>query len=290
MQSTYSIKDLERISGIKAHTLRIWEQRYGILRPERTDTNIRRYSHEDLKYLLSISLLNQRGIKISKISALTTKEVKSKVHELFHAKSELDYIDALIVCMMELDEHAFESILTRAIAEKGLVACLEEIVYPFFERIGILWLTDSIKPAQEHFITHLLRRKLIVGIDKAMASRGNGHSFLLFLPERELHEIGLLVAHLILSEAGHNVIYLGQSVPFDDLEAITNQVSPDYIFTMFTNPIEASELLIALESLAELSVKRQVLVSGPQLNHLEGTLPPKITWVKSPSSLLKSID
>jgi MerR family transcriptional regulator, light-induced transcriptional regulator len=218
--ASYSIKDLEDLSGIKAHTIRIWEKRYGIVVPERTTTNIRLYSDDDLKKLLNISILNRNGLKISYLSKLTNNELKEKVIHISRETSDAGtQIENLIISMLELDEWKFDKILSDSIIRIGFEEAMVQVMHPFFEKIGLLWQTGSINPAQEHFVSNLMRQKLIVAIDgQAPARLENRPTFILFLHENELHELGLLFYSYLLKKKGVNVIYLGQAVPFDDLK------------------------------------------------------------------------
>ncbi|MEX0883706.1 MAG: MerR family transcriptional regulator, partial [Cyclobacteriaceae bacterium] len=201
----YSIKDLEQLSGIKAHTLRIWEQRYKILKPKRTETNIRYYDDDDLKLILNVALLNDNGFKISKIAKLNMEDIKSEILKLTERSFKFDdQIHALIIAMVELDEERFEKIISTNILKIGFELTMINIIYPFLSKIGILWQTGSIHPGQEHFISNLVRQKLIVAIDGQMYT-GGGKKFLLFLPEGELHEISLLFSSYLLKSNGHKV-------------------------------------------------------------------------------------
>src|SRR5687767_12010123 len=161
----YSIKELEHISGIKAHTIRIWEKRHGIIKPLRTPTNIRYYTDEDLKKIINVSLLNSHGLKISKIATMRLEEINSKVLEITEVKPEADaYIDQLVVAMIDIEEESFEKILASVIKKFGFERSITEVVYAFMEKIGVLWQTGNITPAHEHFISNLIRQKIITSI------------------------------------------------------------------------------------------------------------------------------
>ena len=229
----YSIKDIERLSGIKAHTIRIWEKRYGVIEPQRTDTNIRYYDNEELKKILNIAILNNYGVKISKIVGLSAEELRQKVLEISNEDVEENLqIESLVIAMVEVDESRFEKILANCTLRLGFEQTILRIVYPFFRKVGVLWQAGAINPAQEHFISNLIRQKLIVAIDsQGMMVKENPKRFLLFLPEGELHELGLLFYSYIIQKAGHKVVYLGQSVPIDDVLSVNNQNPADYIIT-----------------------------------------------------------
>ena len=209
--STYSIKDLENLSGIKAHTLRIWEQRYDLIRPKRTDTNIRYYDDDNLKLILNVALLNDNGYKISKIASMDMDEMRAEVMKLTERSlTHDDQIHALTICMIEMDEERFDKVLSTNILKLGFEQSMMNIVYPFMSKIGVLWQTGAINPAHEHFISNLVRQKLIVAIDGQVVS-GDGKKFLLFLPEGELHEISLLFASFLIKSKGNKVFFIGDN-------------------------------------------------------------------------------
>src|SRR5947207_2319692 len=164
--NAFTIKDLENLSGIKAHTIRIWEQRYTFLKPQRTDTNIRYYSNDELKTILNIALLNKYGYKISHIDKMPAEEVRAKIVALTHAQAQQErMVNELIRYMVDLDIEGFESVLDGYILARGIDKAITQVIFPYMERIGILWLTNHINPAQEHLVTNIIRQKLIVGIE-----------------------------------------------------------------------------------------------------------------------------
>ena len=252
--ATYSIRDLEKISGIKAHTLRVWEQRYSILNPKRTDTNIRYYEEDDLRLLLSISMLNNNGYKISKIAKMPTQEIHDICHSLFEVTEEHEnQVNALTLSMIDMDEERFEKIISNNTLRYGFEETMVRIINPFFERVGILWQTGTIRPAQEHFISNLVRQKVIVAIDAQVVPHGSEvPKYLLFLPEHEMHELGLLFASYLLRSRGNRVIYLGQGLPEEDLDSVYETYQPDYLYTILTmNPPKE----LAVEFLARIGEK-----------------------------------
>lgn len=261
----YSIKDLEQLSGIKAHTLRIWEQRYNILMPKRTETNIRYYDDNDLKIILNVALLNDNGFKISKIAKMDMNEIKGEVLKLTDRSFTYDdQIHALIITMVELDEDRFEKIISTNILKIGFELTMMNIIYPFLSKIGVLWQTGSIHPGQEHFISNLVRQKLIVAIDGQMYN-GGGKKFLLFLPEGELHEISLLFSSYLLKSSGHKVYYLGQNTPDEDLNAVYKVHKPDFLVTVITTSPTAENIQEYLYSLSERFPESEILISGYQV-------------------------
>ncbi|MFM9908860.1 MAG: MerR family transcriptional regulator, partial [Chitinophagaceae bacterium] len=219
----FTIKDLENLSGIKAHTIRIWEQRYTFLQPQRTATNIRYYSNQELKTLLNISLLNKYGYKISHINRMKNGELRDKILSLTGSQAQQERIvNDLIQNMIDLNIEEFEEILDQHITLRGIEKTITYIIFPFLERIGILWLTDHINPAQEHLITNIIRQKIIVGIDNIVTPFELKQNVLLFLPENEHHELGLLFMNYLLKSRGVKTIYLGSNVPLPDLEFVVD--------------------------------------------------------------------
>lgn len=237
----YVIKDLERLSGVKAGTIRIWEQRYNLLEPFRSETNIRYYNDSDLKKLLNVSMLLEQGMKISKISQFSDVELKQTIGQLLEEGSSISeqtefYIQALVVAMLELDEARFNNLFGRAVNEKGFLSAITEFIYPFLVKVGVMWGMDEVNPGQEHFISCLIRQKLIAGINELPTTGASkkGYTYILLLPQGELHEIGLILANYILRSQGYHVIYLGQDVPTMDLKHVVAASNPTHLLTIFT--------------------------------------------------------
>jgi MerR family transcriptional regulator, light-induced transcriptional regulator len=274
----YSINDLEKITGIKAHTIRIWEKRYNVVNPERTDTNIRFYNDEDLKKLLNISSLNKHGIKISEIVKMTSRELCDKIMEISNKSNDYDnYINSLIISMIEIDEDKFEKVLSSAIIKMGFEKTITHIIYSFLNKVGILWQVGTINPAQEHFITNLIRQKIIIAIDgQDNSPRPDAKTFLLFLPENELHEMGLLFYSYIIKKAGHKVIYLGQSVPLKDVLEIIKIRKADYIVTYFVAAFETRNIPEYLRIISEGFDNKEIFIAGYQVDQISENLPPNI--------------
>lgn len=232
----FTIRDLENLSGIKAHTIRIWEQRYSFLRPKRTETNIRYYSNEELKVILNVALLNKYGYKISQIDRMSQPEVKQKVLSLNSSEAMQDrVVNELIQAMIDLDIEQFESSLDGFIFARGIDKCITQVIFPFLERVGILWMTGHINPAQEHLVSNLIRQKIIVGIDSIVSHTRVEKTVLMFLPEGEHHEVGLLYVYYLLKNRGIGTLYLGADLPFKDLEFVVRLKQPDYIYTHLTS-------------------------------------------------------
>ena len=289
---TYSIKDLEHLSGIKAHTLRIWEKRYGIINPKRTPTEIRYYNDEDLKLVLNISYLNRNGLKISKIASLSEKEIQQRVMGISESSPEFpNQIDALILAMVDLDEERFEKIIATNTLQNGFEQTIINIVYPFLERIGVMWQTGSIHPAHEHFISNLIRQKIIVAIDAQTSSySAETRKFVLFLPEGELHELSLLFSAYLLKLRKHQVIYLGQTLPMKDLDLIVRKYQPDYLLSVITSVPANEQLLKYTDELLKKFPKQKILLSGFQVINQQEKISKDIVTFDSLPKLISFVD
>ena len=240
---SFTIKDLENLSGIKAHTIRVWEQRFGLLKPKRTSTNIRYYSNEELKRILNIALLNKYGFKISLIDRMSEEGLREKILSLTHSEALHDKVsNDLVHTMVDLDIERFEEILDEQIHALGIEKAILRIIFPFLERIGVLWLTSSISPAQEHLISNVIRQKLIVGIEKAHSHLQVPCTVMLFLPEGEQHELGLLFVSFLLKCKGAQLIYVGADVPLRDLEYVIKIKQPDYLYTHLSSTVRWTQM------------------------------------------------
>jgi MerR family transcriptional regulator, light-induced transcriptional regulator len=259
----YSIKELERLSGIKAHTIRIWEKRYSLIEPKRTKTNIRYYSDEDLKKIINVAVLNGHGIKISKINELTLAEVNQQVTALSEQENSIGiYIEQLIVAMVDMEEEQFDKILGSLSLKIGFERTVLEVIYPFLEKIGVLWLTNNITPAQEHFISHLIRQKIIVAIDGLQLASKQSKRAILYLPEHELHEIALLFYHYIAKKNGLRTYYLGQSVPYLSLKSACEDHQPEVIITCLTTHPKPADIQRYINQLCKDFPKIKIYASG----------------------------
>ncbi len=274
----YSIKELEKLSGIKAHTIRIWEKRHHLVSPQRTQTNIRYYSDEDLKKIINVSVLNNHGVKISKIVELTIEQINKKVSDLSESKNDIEiYIDQLVLAMIDMEEEHFEKILATLVLKFGFEKTVLEIVYPFLEKIGILWLSNNITPAQEHFVSNLIRQKMIVAIDGLPLAPKTSAKALLYLPENELHELGLLFFHYIAKREGFRTYYLGQTVPHKDLKFVVDIHQPQFIITSLTSGPSPNAMVGYLKRISEDFGSSRILVSGHALKKAKPEPPSNIT-------------
>ena len=281
--ASYSIKELENLSGIKAHTIRIWEKRYGIIKPARTDTNIRYYSDNDLKKLLNIAILNRYGMRISDISKLKDSEMKEKVINVSSDTSNADSnIENLIVAMVEMDEYKFDRIFSRYIMHEGFENSVVKVIFPFFERIGLLWQTGSVNPAHEHFASNLFRQKLMVAIDNIVVPENKEvKKFILFLPEGEYHELSLLFYNYLIKKSGKLVYYLGSSVPFDDLVKTIKMIKPDFILTALTSSLNKDDVFEYLNMLSETFTLQKIFITGLQIKDNFQELPSNVLKIGS---------
>lgn len=281
--AVYSISDLEKLSGIKAHTIRAWEQRYDIIQPERTKTNIRYYEDEDLKLLLNIALLNKNGIKISKIAKMSEEEVAEKVAAISEVNFEYGtQLDALTISMIEMDELKFDRIVSTNIQQLGFERTMLEIIYPFLDKLSVLWLTGSINPVQENFMSYLIRQKLIVAINDLPLPQGkSAKKFIVYLPEGERQELSLLFMSYLLKSRKHHVIYLGQDISLTDLTDACKIQAPDFLFTMITETFAKEPVQAYIEKLSKSFPNCQVLLSGYQVVAQQVDPPANVCILKS---------
>ncbi len=221
IKSVFSIKDLENLSGIKAHTIRIWEKRYNVLQPMRTDTNIRLYSLESLQKLLNITLLHDYGYKISKISTFSEEKIPELVRDIISSKNAKNHaVSAFKMAMMNFDQELFSVTYDWLIAEKTFKEIFNTVFIPLMEELGLLWQTNTITPAHEHFISCLITRKIVLNIEKIAINKPvhTDKVFVLALPINEIHELGLMFLQYEIILKGYKVIYLGESMPIENLK------------------------------------------------------------------------
>jgi len=289
--STYSIKDLEKLSGIKAHTIRIWEQRYHLIEPQRTNTNIRYYSDDDLLKIMNVSVLNVNGYKISKIAQLEDNQVGEFVLKLNSESPSLDtQTESLIMSMIEVDEHHFNQVFEKSVTHVGFENTMEHLLFPFLERIGALWLAGTINPAQEHFISSLIRQKLVAAIDReGVKSEGTHPRILFYLPEGEFHEIGLFYYNYLARKADFEVIYLGSSVPLRDIIRIDEIKPAQILFTSFVTSPGVGVLAEKIKKLKQTFPDKAVLVSGWQVKQEQPRLPENFLKIASSTDFKKAL-
>lgn len=241
----YSIADLENITGIKAHTIRIWEKRYKLIEPHRTNTNIRYYDNEQMRKLNNVASLVRLGMKISKISQLSIAQLDEEVNNRLSSTTATGenyevYTAQLINHGLEFNESAFNHIFSNALIRFGMRICYEQILLPLMYRVGLYWSTNKLNPAQEHFVSNLVKQKLSAAIDALPPAASSERPSLLFLPQNENHEIGLMMAKYRLRDAGMPVIYLGSNVPLTSLTSTVHQTLPKQLlfFLVQLHPFE----------------------------------------------------
>lgn len=279
---SFTIKDLENLSGIKAHTLRIWEQRYDFLKPSRTLTKIRYYKNEELKKILNISLLNKYGYKVSHINRMRDEEISEKILTLTQPQAQQERIvNALIQNMVDLDIDALETTVDDYILVRGIEKTITQIIFPFLERIGILWQTGNINPAQEHLISNLIRQKLIIGVESVQNTFHIKTTALLFLPEGEHHELGLLFMYYLLKSRGARVIYLGANIPLKDVAYVVNVKKPGYLYCHLTTVTNSFNFEKFVASIAREFKQVKIVISGELTRSYEKKLSPHVTLKKS---------
>lgn len=270
----YSIRDLEKLTGIKAHTIRIWEQRYGLVTPARTDTNIRYYTDENLRHLFNIALLNRNGIKISKLAKMSPEEIAAKGAAIAQNNPNPNaQIDSLTLAMIDLNEAAFEQVLAEYVGTNGFERAMLELVYPFLDKLRLLWLTNSISPAHEKFVGQIIRRKLMCAVDKAVP-RTETPVFLLYSPEGETQELTLLFIQYLLRSRGMRVTYLGANVAIGDLRDACHTLKPDYVFTILQEPLPRQPIQTYIDSVAQSINGSELLLTGQQFFVGPVKLPP----------------
>lgn len=279
--NAFTIKDLENLSGIKAHTIRMWEQRYNFLKPQRSCTNIRYYSNDELKTILNIALLNKYGFKISHIDRMQPAEISEKILALRDAEAIQErIINELVKEMVGLQTDKFEVTINRYIHENGVEKTIKEIIFPFLEKIGILWQTGHIMPAQEHFVSNIIRQKLIVAID-AVPCNPVGKPCILFLPEGEYHELGLLFLSYLVKSHGCRIIYLGANVPMRDVESIILTMKPELAFVHLTSTSPNFNFERFLKQVDQKANHIPTIISGYPTRTYHKEIPPTVQFKKT---------
>ena len=281
----YKIKDIEVLTGIKAHTLRIWEKRYEIMVPERTDTQIRTYSDAELSFLLNISLLNKSGYKISKIAKLSAQEINDLVWKIKVSNNLDNSGEKFILALIHLDELLFRDTLGDLIQEVGLENTFTNHLIPFLDRIGVMWLVGSITPAQEHFISNLIRQKIISEIDKLPIPDSSSAPLMLFLPEHEWHEIGLLYYQFLLRNKGLHTVYLGQSLPYESAIDCIRSLKPKAILTSWLTAVEDEFMVKYFEQLKSVVGDKIIYAGGAQVNMKIDLIKSLVTEIKQAKDL-----
>lgn len=296
IKSTFSIKDLENLTGIKAHTIRIWEKRYNLLQPERTDTNIRYYNLAHLQKLLNISYLNNNGYKISKIASLNSDNISQLVKEVTENDTTNNHaIDAFKLSMLNFDQKLFYDTYESLLKEKSFIEIFYQDLIPLLSTIGVLWQTDTITPAHEHFLTSLIRQKILINIELIQSQNHvvTDRVFVLYLPDNEIHELGLMFINYEIIAKGHQAIFLGQSVPIESLKDLLNYYDNITFVSYFTVKPEKEDITNYIKDVADQllvsdSIKYWVL--GKKLEEIDLTsLPKNIIPFKTIKDLVKKL-
>lgn len=296
IKSVFSIKDLENLTGIKAHTIRIWEKRYELLAPERTDTNIRFYNLGHLQKLLNISFLNSNGYKISKIALLKNQEIHDQVRELANTGHLQNHaINSLKLAMLNFNQDLFSKTYNGLIKTKSFQSVFNDIFLPLLSEVGMLWQTGTITPAHEHFITSLIKQKIIASTEllQSQIEIKNNNAFVLFLPENEIHEIGLLFINHELIAKGQRSIFLGSCVPImslADVLAYYDRVTFISYFTVKPLKCELQNYLDHFNAQLLKGKDHQLWILGQMVQHIDtNTLPSNIKTFKTFDSLIATI-
>ncbi|MFN3639614.1 MAG: MerR family transcriptional regulator [Flavobacterium sp.] len=295
VKNVFSIKDLENLSGIKAHTIRIWEKRYNVLQPMRTDTNIRYYDLKALQKLLNITLLHNHGYKISKISKMPDDKIPAMVREIVSDKSAKSHaINAFKMSMMNFDQTLFFNTYNTLLSEKSFREVFFEVFIPLIQEIGFLWQTDTISPAHEHFISYLIKQKLLINTEKVQIQEPTRTDkvYVLYLPSNEIHELGLMYLNYEIILQGYKTIYLGESVPIDSLKDIKKFFDKvTYIAYMTVKPEkeELNNYLNELKSSVLEGTNDNLWVIGRMTEYIDANKHPEVRLFQSIEDLSYAI-
>ena len=296
VKKSFGIRDLENLSGIKAHTIRIWEKRYGLLKPERTETNIRTYSLQSLQKLLNVTLLYNNGYKIYKIADLPEDQIVQQVREIVAQNSVKSHaINAFKLAMINFDQSLFQKTYSGLLAERSFREIFWEVFMPLLHELGLLWQSDTIGPAHEHFITHLIKQKIYTSTEKlqSLEPSKTDKVFVLFLPENEIHEIGLLFVNYELVLRGYKTIYLGQTIPLESLVDLKKYYEdPIFVsyFTVIPTKDDLGQYFTDFQEKLHSELPSQLWVLGRQTEHAKGTdLPESISLYHSIEQLMNQL-
>lgn len=289
----YSIKELEQLSGIKAHTIRIWEQRYRLLTPKRTDTNIRYYDDKQLKILLNAVTLLDNGHKISRIAGYSDEQINAIIDELLNASEPTEHqaraiINQMVSAALNYDELVFDKTFSNALLRYSLKEMYEAIIYPILVKIGLMWNKDDLIPSQEHFLSNLFKQKLFAALDSTPSSINPKGTWLLFLPEKESHEIGLLISAVMLRLKGYRVIYLGQNVPYLNIREVIKDTKPDFMYFFVVTHQPLAELQVYINLIAEDNKEVNIKISARENLISQLSLPSNMQRIHSLNDLVSN--
>lgn len=288
----YSIKYLEEISGIKAHTIRIWEQRYKLLEPKRTDTNIRYYEDSQLRKILNVTTLLNSGYKISRIGEMSDAQITSLLKENIDSNKDTfgtfhHYTNELIISSLNFDKTSFENNFNSCVLKFGFSATVENVLYPTLNRMGLLWLSEEMNPSQEHFASNLIKQKIYSAIDGLSEPKKNKTTCILFLPENEHHEIGLLYFNYLLIKSGIKTIYLGENVPIENVKQAEGIIKPTHLIFFLTKSNTKEHTQKYLNDVSKLFPKQNILLAGSPSIFENVKIPKSIELVNSPEAAKK---
>src|SRR5690606_39248808 len=295
IKQNFSIKDLEHLSGVKAHTIRIWEKRYNILNPDRTDTNIRTYDICNLQKILNVTFLNDHGYKISRIAKLSDPEISKMVKEVAASTSHQDRaINSFKLSMINFDQTLFQNTYNSLLATRTFRQIFHEVFIPLLDEIGLLWQTDTINPVHEHFLVGLIKQKLYLNI--AQLENKNDYKddnlYVLFLPENEIHDLGILYLNYELNFNKRKTIYLGPSMPIKDMKYLL-EIHPDpkFISYLTVGTKEIDEFVAEFETELCSKSKKELNLFGARIQSLDPSKqPPHIKIYKSITEFANNLE
>ena len=296
VKNNFSIKNLEHLSGIKAHTIRIWEKRYNLFEPERTDTNIRLYNLENLQKLLNVTLLNNNGYKISKIASLSQQEINENVHKLTINKNADDWSLGLFkLAMINFDQRLFTKTFNDLLEQFSFSEIFKNVFVPLMNELGVLWQTNSISPSHEHFITSLVKQKIHAMCEDLQqnSTRRTDRRFVLFLPDNEIHELGLLYLQYEVLNNGFQCVFLGQSVPIESLSNLIDIGEPITFISYFT--IEPAQdkiesYLNTFNSEIIENIDSELWILGYQVQFMSDEIPDKMRKFRSIDDVIYALN
>ena len=296
VKNSFSIKNLEHLSGIKAHTIRIWEKRYNLFEPERTDTNIRLYNLENLQKLLNVTLLYNNGYKISKIASFSSQEITKNVHKLTINKNADDWSIGLFkLAMINFDQRLFTKTFNDLLEQFSFSEVFKNVFVPLMNELGVLWQTNSISPSHEHFITSLVKQKIHAMCEdlQQQSTRRTDRRFVLFLPDNEIHELGLLYLQYEVLNNGFQCVFLGQSVPIESLNNLVDIGEPITFITYFTIEPTQDKIKVYLNTFnSEIieNIDSELWILGYQVQFMSDEMPDKIRKFKSIDDVIYALN
>ena len=296
VKNSFSIKNLEHLSGIKAHTIRIWEKRYNLFEPERTDTNIRLYNLENLQKLLNVTLLYNNGYKISKIASFSSQEITENVHKLTINKNADDWSIGLFkLAMINFDQRLFTKTFNDLLEQFSFSEVFKNVFVPLMNELGVLWQTNSISPSHEHFITSLVKQKIHAMCEdlQQQSTRRTDRRFVLFLPDNEIHELGLLYLQYEVINNGFQCVFLGQSVPIESLNNLVDIGEPITFITYFTIEPTQDKIKAYLNTFSSEIIENidsELWILGYQVQFMSDKMPDKIRKFKSIDDVIYALN